>query len=227
MGRIGDASVTRKQTEGGPIGLVLPRSREAPMDQQSRNDELERIDTGDRTVSRRAFFSRARLGLLGATGVVLFGIATSTGGVSADEESEKEKKKTEEPRDKDREAKEKEKEKDEKPKKKQSKKAEENDENKSNTKKKKKNGDDSKKKADPAPASPHAKYVEKKQDRFGCTDFATQSEAQQVLRLEPKDSNNLDGNRNGIACDGQDAFMDGVAGGLMKPPFDLTPVSRP
>jgi hypothetical protein len=200
------------------------------MDQRSQNDELERIDTGDRTVSRRAFFSRARLGLLGATGVVLFGIATSTGGVSADEESEKEKKKTEEPRDKDREAKEKEKEKDDKPKEKQSKKSDENDGNKSNTKRKKhKNGDAStkKKKADPAPASPYATDVGKKNDRFGCTDFAAQSEAQQVLRLEPKDPNNLDGNRNGIACDGQDAFMDGVAGGLMKPPFDLTPVSRP
>jgi hypothetical protein len=64
-------------------------------------------------------------------------------------------------------------------------------------------------------------------DKYGCTAFASQAEAQAVLRLAPKDPNNLDGNRNGVACDGADAFMDGVAAGLMPQPFDVTPVPRP
>ena len=104
--------------------------------------------------------------------------------------------------------------------------------NNSNTKKKKnKNGDDSNKKkqpkTEPPPASPYEKYIVKGEDKFGCTSFPNQADAQAVLRIAPKDPNNLDGNRNGIACDGSDAYLDGVPGGLMQPPFDLAPVSRP
>ena len=197
------------------------------------HDTHDRLHAGDRTVSRRAFFSRARLSLLAVAGVTLFGVASSTGQATADEESSGEKKKKDESRDKDREQKEKEREQEEKSKEKKKKKSSnKSSENGSNTKKKKnKNGDDSNKKKQQQKqeqsASPYAKYVEKKKDSYGCTDFSNQFDAQQVLRLEPKDPNGLDGNRNGIACDGQDAFMDGVAGGLMNAPFDLTPVSRP
>jgi hypothetical protein len=195
-------------------------------------DGRERIDGGDQNVSRRAFFHRARLGLIAVAGVTVFGIVSSTGGARAAEDDEDEKKKEEKskPRDKDQEAKEKERE--SKAKEKKEKSSDENEENKSNTKKKKnKNGDDKEKKKkksrDEAAASPYDKYVEKGNDRYGCTDFSNQFDAQQVLRLSPKDPNNLDGNRNGIACDGQDAFMDGVAAGLMGSPFDLNPVPRP
>lgn len=188
------------------------------MGQRLRHDELKQIEGGGRTVSRRAFFNRARLGLIAVAGVTVFGIASTTGGAAAAEDDEDEKKEKSKPRDKDQEAKEKE----EKQKK--------SEENSSNTKKKKKNtnGDDSKKKKKvKTPASPYQKYVEKGKDRYGCTDFPNQFDSQQVLRLEPKDPNNLDGNRNGVACDGQDAFMDGVPAGLMNSPFDLNPVPRP
>lgn len=191
------------------------------MGQRPRHDELKQIEGGGRTVSRRAFFNRARLGLIAVAGVAVFGIASTTGGATAAEDDEDEKKKEKsKARDKDQETKEKEKE--EKQKK--------NEENASNTKKKKKNtnGDDSKKKKKAkTPASPYQKYIEKGKDRYGCTDFPNQFDSQQVLRLEPKDPNNLDGNRNGVACDGQDAFMDGVPAGLMNSPFDLNPVPRP
>lgn len=192
------------------------------MDQRPRHDEPEQTESGGQTVSRRAFFNRARLGLIAVAGVTVFGIASTTSGATAAEDDEDEKKKEKsKPRDKDQEAKEKEKEKEAKQKK--------SEENSSNTKKKKKNtnGDDSKKKKEKTPASPYAKYVEKGKDRYACTDFPNQFDSQQVLRLAPKDPNNLDGNRNGIACDGQDAFMDGVPAGLMGSPFDLNPVPRP
>jgi Ni/Co efflux regulator RcnB len=232
MGLVRDASVTSQRvgqaswTERGQIDLTLTRSLEAPMDQMLRPDEQVRIDSGGRTVSRRRFFSRARLSLIAVAGVAVFGIATTTAGVVAKEDSdeekeEKEKKEKQKVRDKDREAKEKEKESKNK-----------NKENGSNTKKKKKNtnGDDRKKKKkqeNSVPESPYRQFVVNGQDRYGCSNLANQWDAQQILRLDPRDPNGLDGNRNGIACDGQDAFVDGVAGGLMSPPFDLSPVKRP
>lgn len=207
------------------------------MDQQPRRDEIGRSDAGERTVSRRAFFNHARIGLLAVAGVAVFGIATTNSVVTAEEDDEKEKKKGEEATDKDRQVKEKEREGEQKEKKKKKKKKANKDaENTSNTKKKNKakNGDDTnkkkkkkKKEKSPYGDSVYGKYVEKGGDQFGCTAFPNQFDAQQVLRLEPKDPNNLDGNRNGIACDGQDAFMDSVPGGLMKGPFDLNPVTRP
>jgi hypothetical protein len=204
------------------------------MDQQARRDVFGRSDADDRAVSRRAFFSRARLGLLAVAGVAVFGIGMPIGDATADEDDEKKEK--EEARDKDREAKEKERETEqkEKKKKKKTKSSSKDEENKSNTKKKKaKNGDDSNKKKkkkkakNPYGNSSYGKYIVKDEDKHGCTAFPNQFDAQQVLRLEPKDPNNLDGNRNGIACDGQDAFMDAVPGGLMNGPFDLNPVPRP
>ena len=215
------------------------------MDQARRPAESEGTLGEARAVSRRTFLGRARLGLIALAGVTVFGIATTTSGVVA-KEDEEEKKEKEKPRDKDREAKEKERQEDQKEKKSKKKESSKNKENKSNNKKNKKNknGDSSEKKKatktgdssnkknkkknkDKAPESPYAKYIVKKEDKFGCKDFPNQFDAQQVLRIEPKDPNGLDGNRNGIACDGQDAFMDGVAGGLMNTPFDLNPVSRP
>jgi len=202
------------------------------MDQTRRPAESEGILGEARAVSRRTFLGRARLGLIALAGVTVFGIATTPDVVVAKEEEEEDKK--EKPRDKDHEAKEKEREEDQKEKKSKKKESNKNKENKSNTKKdkKNKNGDSSEKKKskknkEQAPESPYAKYIVKKEDKFGCKDFPNQFDAQHVLRIEPKDPNGLDGNRNGIACDGQDAFMDGVAGGLMNSPFDLNPVSRP
>ena len=163
------------------------------MDQMPRPAETENIGRGDRTVSRRAFLDRARLGLIAVAGVALFGTATTAAVVAKEKEKEAK--------------------------------------NKSNTRKKKnKNGDDSKKKQkqrDPVADSPYRQFVVTGQDRYGCTNLANQWDAQQILRLEPRDPNGLDGTRNGIACDGSDAFLDGVPGGLMNPPFDLTPVARP
>jgi uncharacterized protein YqkB len=52
-------------------------------------------------------------------------------------------------------------------------------------------------------------------DAYNCGDFPTQARAQAVLRADPTDSNGLDGDRDGIACEG--------SGG---PPFDWTPVPR-
>jgi len=51
-------------------------------------------------------------------------------------------------------------------------------------------------------------------DKYNCTDFASQAQAQSVLRADPSDPNVLDGNRDGIACEGNPA------------PRDLTPVPR-
>ena len=214
--------VEGRASESGQVDLVPTRSREARMDQMPRPAETENIGRGDRTVSRRAFLNRARLGLMAVAGVALFGAATTAGVVAKESSDEDEKEKKEKPRDKDREAKEKEKD---------AKNKSSGKDNKSNTRKKKnKNGDDSKKKQrqkDPVAESPYRPFVVTGQDKYGCTAFANQHDAQQVLRLEPRDPNGLDGNRNGIACDGSDAFLDGVPGGLMNPPFDLTPVPRP
>ena len=51
-------------------------------------------------------------------------------------------------------------------------------------------------------------------DAYNCDDFATQAQAQAVLRADSTDPNQLDGNRDGIAC-------------VKRPaPKDLTPVAR-
>jgi hypothetical protein len=201
------------------------RPWEAPMDEIMRPHEPDLDEAPARTVSRRAFFNRTRLAVLAVAGAAVFGIGISTAGVTASEDNEKEKKKSE-PRDKDRDTKEKEQDKNGKSSEKKS--------STSNTKKKTKNtnGDTGKKKQqqqqqnDPIASSPYGKYVVDGKDQYGCTNFASQAEAQAVLRLAPKDPNNLDSNRNGIACDGFDAFGDGVNAGLMQPPFDFSQVSR-
>ena len=65
-------------------------------------------------------------------------------------------------------------------------------------------------------------------DRYGCRDFASQANAQAVLRADPTDPNRLDTDpRDGLACGNAEAERDGVAGGFMPPPFDPTRVPRP
>jgi hypothetical protein len=65
-------------------------------------------------------------------------------------------------------------------------------------------------------------------DRYGCLDFASQANAQAVLRADPSDPNRLDTNpRDGFACVGAEAAQDGVAGGVMPLPSDGTRVPRP
>ena len=52
-------------------------------------------------------------------------------------------------------------------------------------------------------------------DRYNCGDFASQAQAQAVLRADPRDPNNLDGNDNdGLACESN------------KAPYDRVPVAR-
>ena len=51
-------------------------------------------------------------------------------------------------------------------------------------------------------------------DAYNCDDFATQAQAQAVLRADPSDPNRLDGNRDGVACEDWPA------------PKDRTPVAR-
>jgi hypothetical protein len=209
------------------------------MNQRAQPADNDTIDDNVRTVSRRAFFSLARVGLIAAAGVAVFGVGNNIPNIAAKESSdedskEKEKDSKEKPRDKDQEAKEKERESKEKEKAKEEKKAkkEKTTDNGSNTKKKtkKKSNEtdkEKKRKNDPIANSPHGKYIIDGKDAYGCKDMPTQADAQAVLRLVPKDPNNLDGNANGIACDGNDAFMDGVPGGLMQPTFDVVPVPRP
>jgi hypothetical protein len=52
-------------------------------------------------------------------------------------------------------------------------------------------------------------------DQYNCSDFRSQAEAQAVLRADPRDPNQLDTDRDGIACESNRA------------PFDRTPVPRP
>jgi hypothetical protein len=52
-------------------------------------------------------------------------------------------------------------------------------------------------------------------DRYNCSAFQSQAEAQAVLRADPRDPNRLDGDHDGIACEAN-------AG-----PKDLVPVPRP
>jgi hypothetical protein len=64
-------------------------------------------------------------------------------------------------------------------------------------------------------------------NRYGCQDFASQANAQAVLRADPSDPNQLDTNqRNGIACESSEAAQDGVSGGNMQPPYDYNVVFR-
>jgi Excalibur calcium-binding domain len=51
-------------------------------------------------------------------------------------------------------------------------------------------------------------------NRYNCPDFASQADAQAVLRADPSDPNKLDGDRDGIACE------------INPVPRDLTRVSR-
>lgn len=51
-------------------------------------------------------------------------------------------------------------------------------------------------------------------DAYNCGDFASQAEAQAVLRADPGDPNHLDADRDGIACERNRA------------PRDLEPVPR-
>jgi excalibur calcium-binding domain-containing protein len=51
-------------------------------------------------------------------------------------------------------------------------------------------------------------------DRYNCGDFASQAQAQAVLRADPRDPNGLDGDNDGIACESN------------RSPFDRVPVPR-
>ena len=51
-------------------------------------------------------------------------------------------------------------------------------------------------------------------DAFNCNAFASQAQAQAVLRADPGDPNRLDGDRDGRACENN------------RVPRDLTPVAR-
>ena len=51
-------------------------------------------------------------------------------------------------------------------------------------------------------------------DRYDCAHFASQAQAQAVLRAAPSDPNRLDPDRNGIACESN------------LPPYDREPVPR-
>jgi endonuclease YncB( thermonuclease family) len=51
-------------------------------------------------------------------------------------------------------------------------------------------------------------------DRYNCSAFASQADAQAVLRADPRDPNKLDADRDGIACESN------------RPPRDLVPAPR-
>ena len=51
-------------------------------------------------------------------------------------------------------------------------------------------------------------------DAYNCADFASQADAQAVLRADPSDPNRLDADKDGIACERSPA------------PRDLAPVPR-
>lgn len=69
----------------------------------------------------------------------------------------------------------------------------------------------------PPPTAPGAfdpRFYIGKGDAFNCADFASQADAQAVLRADPTDPNRLDGNRDGVACESN------------RSPKDLVPVPR-
>ena len=51
-------------------------------------------------------------------------------------------------------------------------------------------------------------------DRYNCGDFASQAQAQSVLRAASADPNRLDADKDGIACESNNA------------PYDRVPVAR-
>ena len=51
-------------------------------------------------------------------------------------------------------------------------------------------------------------------DAYNCGDFASQAQAQAVLRADPRDPNRLDADNDGIACESN------------RNPKDLVPVQR-
>lgn len=65
----------------------------------------------------------------------------------------------------------------------------------------------------PAAGFDAARYIGQG-NRYNCPEFASQADAQAVLRADPRDPNGLDGDRDGIACE------------TNKAPRDLTPVVR-
>jgi len=71
----------------------------------------------------------------------------------------------------------------------------------------------------PAPTAPpvpgfNAKDYIGQGDRYNCADFASQAQAQAVLRADPRDPNRLDTDKDGIACESN------------RSPKDLIPVPR-
>jgi endonuclease YncB( thermonuclease family) len=70
----------------------------------------------------------------------------------------------------------------------------------------------------PAPDQPAgfdpARYVGQG-NRYNCSAFVSQAQAQAVLRADSRDPNRLDADRDGLACE------------TNRPPFDLVPVPRP
>lgn len=56
-----------------------------------------------------------------------------------------------------------------------------------------------------------------------CADFPTQAQAQAVLVADPSDPNNLDGNRNGTACEDHAFPGAPAAAGTTAPQVDTTP----
>jgi len=52
-------------------------------------------------------------------------------------------------------------------------------------------------------------------NRYNCADFTSQAQAQSVLRADPTDPNRLDGDKDGIACEGN------------RGPYDREPVLVP
>ncbi len=50
-------------------------------------------------------------------------------------------------------------------------------------------------------------------NRYNCSDFKSQADAQAVLRADPRDPNQLDGDRDGLACESNPGPSD-----LMKVP---------
>ena len=52
-------------------------------------------------------------------------------------------------------------------------------------------------------------------NRYNCSDFTSQAQAQSVLRADPTDPNRLDGDKDGIACEGN------------RGPYDREPVLVP
>jgi hypothetical protein len=164
-------------------------------------------------VSRRGFLGWARNGLIAAVGLSVLGGAVLASPPAADVAA----KESSDSEDKD--------EKDEKESK--SEKKAESKKTKSESSKKKKKKKQKNKEQSAIAASPFGKYIVQGQDKYNCTDFTSQADAQGTLRLVPTDPNNLDRNRDGIACGGTEAFQDGVPGGFMMPPYDINPVPRP